>query len=826
MAASNTFETGHGSFTIIMNIKSLNIFIFFCLQIILIGSLPAPCSAERNKVRDIIQQRTIKLFDDIPCLTEDERTFGHAVITGLGYNSMRVFRKMSLMPGINFEKSKQAWDALFMLNLSYEQVLAFEEWSELEGITANLALSALPEIKSLNYEAGRSFRRYCSLPKITPVHALKTIPLLTRFDDAQNKAIQALFSIQDINGEQALDGLKTIAKLYRHKARAAGAFAGIPGMTIDIMLDALPLLSLLHQDDAWNAKNLFVISSIMPEEGWFWLTGFFATPSEIQEQQFFKLNPDRRKILLRAFYNGGEELIWKINNLHAVTDRFGFEISNRALQSYSTKQIQERFEILSPQVKSRFGDKFYSTSKKSSLVAILKKATAAERVETARRLTSPNIYALLSQGSELYDSSFRNILVPILETRIEQTFSNNLLIFLNATDPDNQFVSNFIVSLAQKGKLTTFFPDNVKEQEQILDLVARSAFKDEDSIILFSATFMHLLEILKPSARTFLINKMSRQADSGTATYSRLITVILQYYLEEYPQLLGSADRTVITRLVVKHGAIDLQRYLITPFAQWKSDGNLSSISIFHPDDDGLDSFRSNANILLKSGYRLELSDHFTITPLSETFRKEVLQVIKGAQTKPTRGLPRLFSSMRRNHYAVSFVRRLNGLKINHSTFIYSGEQNQELLMERFILSDTEMFAQRGHSYWRSEQMTDPLANLLKNEKLSEQDLEAKQRFLSLGSCGGVKAYTRLNRMFLGHVDILATIGTGLAVINDPYNKSFFEVVAKNPSSISWKDMTRKLGFIFKGGHGRDYLQPGSLPAILHKILDEEKKLL
>ena len=79
-------------------------------------------------------------------------------------------------------------------------------------------------------------------------------------------------------------------------------------------------------------------------------------------------------------------------------------------------------------------------------------------------------------------------------------------------------------------------------------------------------------------------------------------------------------------------------------------------------------------------------------------------------------------------------------------------------------------------------------------------------------------------RIFLGHVDILATIGTGLAVINDPYNKSFFEVVAKNSSSISWKDMSLELAFIFQGGHGRDYLQPGSLPAILHKILDEEKK--
>ena len=143
--------------------------------------------------------------------------------------------------------------------------------------------------------------------------------------------------------------------------------------------------------------------------------------------------------------------------------------------------------------------------------------------------------------------------------------------------------------------------------------------------------------------------------------------------------------------------------------------------------------------------------------------------------------------------------------------------------MARFILGGTEMFAQRGHSYWRSEQITDPLDKLFKNGRLTDANLQAKQRFLSLGSCGGVKSYTHLNQMFKGHVDILATIGTGLANINDPYNKNFFEVIAGKPSSISWKDVAGELAFIFQSGQGRDYLQPGSLPAIMHKILDEEK---
>jgi len=299
--------------------------------------------------------------------------------------------------------------------------------------------------------------------------------------------------------------------------------------------------------------------------------------------------------------------------------------------------------------------------------------------------------------------------------------------------------------------------------------------------------------------------------------------VILQYYLEEFPQLLNPEDRSRITDLIARHGAVNLLKYLATPFAQWKEDGILASLSVFHPDDDGRDSFRSNARILMDSGYDLMFSEQFTIVPMTEQEKKEVGKLIGAARAKPGGGLGRLFSAMQQRRFAVSLTRTVNGLTISHAAHVYSEEKNQELLLERFVLSGAEMLAQRGHSYWRSEQITEPLDKLKELGRLSDGHLKAKQRFLSLGSCGGVKAYTRLNQMFLGHVDILATIGSGLAVINDPYNKNFFEVVARNPSSITWKDMERNLAFIFKGGHGRDYLQPGSLPAILHKILDEEK---
>lgn len=780
-----------------------------------------PLSALPYNPDDTTWQKTFELYRQVPCLSQEEVEFGAQVIAGLNYNSSRIFRKLALMEGMSFAKSKEAWASLLALDLTYEQMLSFEEWAELGQMDIDSALQVLPEINTLDYEAGRAFRNYCRLPGVSPNHALKTIPLLNTLTDAQNRAVQNLVLLPQITAEQALNGLGTIARLTFYQALALESMEKIPGMSVEIITDSLPLISMLGMENGWNAKSLFSAEAMTPEKAWFWLIAYFANPTHIQEKQFHTLSSQDKEVLLRSLYNGGEELIWKINNLHGVTDRFGFEISNHTLHGYPTQKIAELFEELSPQVKSDFSAGFYQTSSKNNKISILKQAIAKERKATANRLTTPNLYALLAQGSELYDSSFRNILVPVLKNEIEKAFSNNLLDFLKETDPGNLFISNFIVSLAQKGKLTTFFPDNSQEQEQILDLVARSAFKDEDAIILFSATFMYLLEVLEPGARSFLINRMSELADEGTAAYSRLITVILQYYLEEFPELLGKEDRARITRLIIRHGAIQLLDYIATPFSEWKKDGVLSSLSIFHPDDDGRESFQSNAVILMDSGYELTFSKKFTSDSMTESENKNALKLIQAARSR--QGLATLFNAMQRQHFAVSFVRSVNGLSINHAAYVYSNEKNQELLLEQYILSGTEMLAQRGHSYWRSEQITEPMETLKEQGRLTDTDLRAKQRFLSLGSCGGVKAYTRLNEMFLGHVDILATIGTGLAVINDPYNKTFFEVIAKNPSTMTWKDMSGHLAFIFKGGHGRDYLQPGSLPAILHKILDEEK---
>ena len=162
----------------------------------------------------------------------------------------------------------------------------------------------------------------------------------------------------------------------------------------------------------------------------------------------------------------------------------------------------------------------------------------------------------------------------------------------------------------------------------------------------------------------------------------------------------------------------------------------------------------------------------------------------------------------------------MGGLRLSHSLAVYQGKAAQQQLLGQFLKGGGEMFAQRGHSYWRREQLIDPLRDLLAAGSITPADLRAKQRFLSIGSCGGIRAYSELNRMFHNNVDILATIGTGKTSINNPYNQQFFEIIARHPAALTWEEVARKSADIFSRNLGEDYLQPGSLPAILHKIMD------
>ncbi|MDR2550693.1 MAG: hypothetical protein LBD10_10895 [Desulfobulbus sp.] len=776
------------------------------------GSAASQASAQLNLTS---ADQTMAIYQEIPGLTSQQIEYGRSAIPRMNYNAQRIFRKICGLQGVTFEGARAAIDLLNRERFTYEQVQTFEAFAGLSTVDVKQAMNSLATIKEMGFEASRSFRAYLGMQGVTATTAMPMISLLNNMDDYNNRAAQSYFAVKGMRVDVAQKGMPSLMRLKNNQARAAETFAKVPGMDPETMIDGLGLLQKLYQDDAWNARCLFTNKSLSPREAWNWLVSYFALPTNIQEAQYDKLDSRQKAVLLGALYDGGEEIVWKINNLHAVTDANGYEISDSTLNSYSMQQLQAKFNELTPSVRERYSG--FAGASKGQAISMLKQATSAARVQTARDLTVANAYAVMAQGSELYDSSFREIMVPVLQARIASRNQGDLLAFLKSIDPGNRLVSDFISSCAQKGKLTVFFPSDTGKQKEIISLVAASAFRDEDSILLFSATLSHLLKVLTPEARTHLITLMVQATEVDDSASAKLLTVVLQYYLQTYPELLGPADRTLISRLIVRRGAVNLERYQVTPFAEWKRDGRLGSVSMFHPDDDGRQSFISNANLLLNSGYRLVPSQQYTVASLTPALQQEIQQMT-GA------GLARLFQAMRERHFAVAFVKQVGGVNIVHTQFVYSDMENQMEMLRRFIQSGDEMLAQRGHSYWRSEQIIEPLTKLIEEGQVSEADLRRKQRFLSLGSCGGVKVYTNLTRLFAGSVDILATIGTGLAMINDPYNKMFFEIIASNPTTITWKNVAQQTSSIFQGDRGQDYLLPGSLTAILHKILDETQQ--
>lgn len=781
---------------------------------LLAGPVPASHGAAYQP-NQVSAQQTVGLYQNIPGLTSQQMEYGKAAIPKLHYNAQLILRKICALPGVNFDYAKQVIELLGRERFTYEQVLTYEALSSLNTMDIKNGIAGLDTVKAMSFEGGRSFRAFAGMQGVTANQALSMISQLNELDDANNRAAQAFFSIKGMRVDIAQKGLPTLMRLRNNQAKAAEAYAKIPTMDTETMLDGLELIAKLYQDDAWNARCLFTNKSVTARDAWNWLVSYFALPTNVQEAQYDKLDSQQKSILLQALYEGGTEILWKINNLHAVTDQYGYEISEAALNSWSMQQLQAKFNELVPSVRARYSG--FASAGRGQAVAILKQATSAARVQTARDLTIANAYAVMAQGSELYDSSFRDIMVPVLQSRIDSRFQGDLLAFLRSIDPGNRLVSDFISSCAQKGKLTVFFPTDAGKQKEILSLVASSAFQNEDSILLFSATLSHLLKVLTPDARSYLIGLMAENSEAENAAFSKLVTVILQYYLQTYPELLGPADRTLISRLIVRHGAVNLDRYQVTPFAEWKQDGRLASVSMFHPDDDGRQSFVSNANLLLSNGYKLTASQQYTIPQMTPALAAEIQRYIGS-------GLVSLFQAMRNRHFAVAFTKQVNGITIVHTQFVYSDMDNQMEMLDRFVRSGDEMLAQRGHSYWRSEQIIEPLTKLIEENRVSESELRGKQRFLSLGSCGGVKAYTTLTRLFASSVDILASIGTGLAMINDPYNKMFFEIIATNNTNISWKTMAQQSASIFQSDRGQDYLLPGSLTAILHKILDETEQ--
>jgi len=538
----------------------------------------------------------------------DEKQLAQAkeLVKGLSYTNMRVLRVFSGLSTMTAEGILDVLHRLPQAKISFEHLVVLEHFVTLPGVDAEAAWQLLKKLSGLNFVSGRVAS---AIGKAENLHPSVMLGLIDRLASLQEPALWAFKAFLEVPGQTAetVDkGLQLINQMREKQCWATEKSCKIVGMTPESALMNMSALRRLSDTDAWNARSLFQLPGVTPVSSLTWINTYFAASQEAQEALFFSYNTTDKSLLLQAFADAADHLIWKMNNLHDITEPNGQEVGIKVLSSCPASRLREIFQRLDAKMQARFNGEFSAglAANRGAAIAALRRATAAARVQVAKDCTTADAYILLSRGSDLYDSSFRDILVPMLKERVDTRFGGNLLVFLKTIDPQNAHVSDFIISLAQKGKLTVFFPAQVREQEQVLDLVAESAFHDENSLILFSATFMTLLQTIEPQTRTYLIAKMLTAIRDKNTVFSTQLRVILQYYLQEYPHLVGEVDKIRIRLMMSEYGTIPLDQYVQTSFGQWKTDSKLSSLSVFQGDDDGSQSFHSNCQYLMAHGYR------------------------------------------------------------------------------------------------------------------------------------------------------------------------------------------------------------------------------
>lgn len=767
--------------------------------------------------------RTMEAMKGVPGITEEQLVSGRNLVESLDYSNMRAFRVFCQLPGTSAASILQVIPELQEEPLTFFHLEIFELFASMEGVDADIAYTGLKAVRRLEFTSVWAAKSLFSPASLSPQLALDGISLIRNLGPFASWAAKSFFEINGLTGRSAVLGLEKIKDLSEEQCRTVESCAGITGIRVDEVLAAMDFISRLSQVSCWNARGMFKLPEMTGKQALDWLD-YFVQPEDSHDALFLAFSAEQKKTLLAAFYQASDDIVWHINNFHAVTGAGGEEIPSAELRSSSFARLNDIFAGLPASVRNDFGAKLSSLAgrgDKAGAVAILRRATAAARQLAAKECSTANIYVLLSRITILYDSSYRLVLVPELQKRLDTAFKGKLFDFLQVVDPGHTYVATFISSMAQKGRLARFFPDDEAGQGKILELVADSAFRDEKSLIFFAASFANILHEVKPAARHFLLEEMIDLAGRDNLIFVNQIRVILQYYLEEQPDILGDDIVRQVRDVLGRYGEVDLLRYARTPFGQWRDDGILSALSVYNSDDDSRLSFLSNSRYLLSKGYTPRAGEYFLVDVVSPLVQDELKNVLADVIDRKADSMHALYLFLKEKPVVVDFVKRVHSLTLSHSVVVFHDRSLQKRLVEEFITGGHEMFIHRGHSYWLEDHLLIPLREIVETGSIDRGKMAGKQRFLSLGSCGGVNAYLELTGIFCNNIDILGTMGTGMTEINNAYNVFLFETIASGSPEMNWREMDRRSASMFKRAAGRDYLLPGGLASILYKIIGE-----
>ncbi len=797
-------------------VKFVRRFVPAVLLVLLVSCLPSILMAGGAV------DRTLDVFKQVTGVTPEQVEASRERISSLDYSNLKVFRLLCTLPDMTGSEAMEQLAGLASDPFTYDHFQLFERFVALDGINLEVALQGLVVIRRLDFSSIWAANTLCAIPSISPAQVLDAIAIISKLRNSGRWAARAFFEIKDQTGKQAIQGLSCIGELSEEQCWAAESSNKIQAITVAEALKNLVLIGRINEIDVWAIRSLFQLPGLTSSEASFWLESYFVKPVDEQDFLYQALPLARKKKLLEAFHKASARVIRRLNALHAISFHNGDEISATELRTASFTELGRLFDRLPHEIRLEYGPWFTSFANKGDqegVIRILRLATQKARMYLAKQCSAANIYILLSRVTILYDSSFRLILIPELQRRIVADYQGSLVLFLRAVDPENIYVGKFIAALAHKGRLALFFPSDIEGQKEILDLVAGSAFLDENSLICFAAAFTRLAEVVQPAAFHFLLDRMITMARDDNIIFARQIRVILQYYLENDPSLLGKRNAERIREELEAHGTVALESYGETPFAQWREDGVLSGLSIFHGDDDGRTSFLANCRYLSANGYSPRPGRRFLGNQNTAADNKEMTGLLSAVAAGEPSSLNNLFNLLLEKALVVDFVKIVNSIEISHSISVFRDSRSQLRLVAQFLDGGHEMLIHRGHSYWLEDHLLVPLRQLLESGEISRSKLAAKQRFLSIGACGGITIYSELVGFFCNRVDLLGSLGSGRTMINNMYNRLLFETVAVERKNVSWKEMDRSLAFVFQGEAGGDYLLPGGLPAVLYKMI-------
>lgn len=780
-------------------------------------------SAAVSQANDAIQQETFRIYKITPTTTRQNDALIWKNIQQLSYVQSRLFRSFCRLQKVSGFEIKQ-----FLEELS-EKTAPFESAEILDTFVTLRGTDSARYKRLLLLLDGTPHSTITVLHKLIRVPTLQSDDYLLIVEQASTMEASALWALKavlekvrptDISIKALLTQLNQLS--ISQQWLVEKVFTTIPASAA-LSSKTIATIGTLSNTATINMMATLNNSTFDSNKALYWLDVLFQHASIQQEEIYAGFDPLQKQKILKIYELGASELIHEINRHHDVTDRFGREISNSRLKILSNKELTDVFGRLHPKTKLQWNDTFLNAIAANNIKdinSILHQATKQSQIETVKELTCANLYVLLSRGSQLYTSSFRNVLVPHLRTEIKNVFPRGLLQFLNTTDPTNIYTSRFISILIRRGQLALFMPENEKQQWLILDLVEESAFSSPESLLHFSVSFDTLLARLGQQARSYFIEKIIGQLEGG----KKNIVAPIQLMLEDYVagKNITEQDRQTIQSALDNRPPIPTEMYTRTPFQEWLSDKRLLSLSIFQNDDDGYGSYVSNGIGLLTNGYVPQLSTNFS-PPRYQTIQPDIIQnLLAETHKNPYRVLNELFHLSCKSPIIIDWIKEVEDINITHSTGIYQNNKNQTYLLKQFMQLGYEMYCQRGHSYWLRHQLQTPLAKIAEDDITFLKTVENKQHFLSLGACGSIESYLNLGKALAGHVDILATLGTGRTKINNMYNRTLFEIIAEHPQLSSWQDVSKLTEPIFSENDEKDYLQPGSLPSLVHKMIINE----